>query len=333
MKILLASSIDPDAVRRLCVDHEVVCAFGASEPELIDAIVGADVLVFRSGVTITRAVLDAASALSLILRAGSGFENIDLEAVRERGIRFIRIPGPGANAVAELSFALMLALARDLLWADSSWRAGQWVKPLAHGRLLTGRVLGVVGAGNIGMRVGEMGASWGMRVLGCVEDMDAATADELVRRGIEPTDLSTVLGESDFVSVHVPLQSSTRNLIDATALASMKQGSYLVSLARGGVVDEVALRHHLERGHLAGAGLDVHAVEGDGHVPALADLPNVILTPHIGASTVDSQRQIGRIIAECIHQAAEDPPRLIPCSEDFSVVGASGSVTRPIGMS
>lgn len=328
MRILLASSIDPDTIGRLSVDHEVVCAFDASEAELIDAIVGADVLVFRSGVTITRAVLDACPALSLILRAGSGFENIDLDAVRERGIRFVRIPGPGANAVAELSFALMLALARDLFWADSSWRAGRWVKPQARGRLLTGRVLGIVGAGNIGTRVGEMGAAWGMRVLGCVEDMDAATADDLAHRGIEPTDLSTVLGASDFVSVHVPLQRSTRNLIDATALASMKRGSYLVSLARGGVVDEVALRHSLECGHLAGAGLDVHAVEGDGHVPVLADLPNVILTPHIGASTVDSQRQIGRIVVECIHQASEDPPQLTPCSEDFSVVGASGSVTR-----
>jgi phosphoglycerate dehydrogenase-like enzyme len=327
MNVLLASSIDPDTIARLSIDHDVVCAFDASGAELIDAIVAADVLVFRSGVTITRAVLDAAPDLSLIVRAGSGFENIDLDAVRERGIRFVRVPGPGANAVAELSFALMLALARDLLWADRSWRAGRWVKSQARGRLLTGRVLGIVGAGNIGMRVGEMGAAWGMRVLGCVEDMDAATADELAHRGIEPTDLSSVLAAADFVSVHVPLQRSTRNLIDATALASMKRGSYLVSLARGGVVDEVALRQALERGHLAGAGLDVHAVEGDGNVPALADMPNVILTPHIGASTVDSQRQIGRIVAECIQQASEDPPPLTPCSEDFSVVDTPGAVT------
>ena len=193
-----------------------------------------------------------------------------------------------------------------------------------RGRLLTGRVLGVVGAGNIGARVGEMGAAWGMRVVGCVEDLDPDTRDDLARRGMEATDLTTVLQESDFVSVHVPLQDSTRHLIDAAALATMKPGSYLVSLARGGVVDEVALRAALESGHLAGAGLDVHAVERDGHVPALADLPNVILTPHIGASTVDSQRQIGRIIVECIDDALADPPRLIPCSEDFSVIGTSG---------
>lgn len=334
MRILLASSIDPDTVAALSAEHEVICAFDAAEPALIDAIAGCDVLVFRSGVTITRTVLDAAPTLSLVLRAGSGFENIDLDAVRRRGIRFVRIPGPGANAVAELCFTLLLALARDLLWADSAWRAGRWVKQEARGRLLTGRVLGVVGAGNIGARVGEMGAAWGMRVVGCVEDLDPATNDDLARRGMEATDLTTVLREADFVSVHVPLQDSTRHLIDAAALATMRPGSYLVSLARGGVVDEVALRDALESGHLAGAGLDVHAVEGDGLVPALADLPNVILTPHIGASTVDSQRQIGRIVVECIDDAVANPPRLIPCSEDFSVIGTSGRlVSRSKGMS
>jgi D-3-phosphoglycerate dehydrogenase / 2-oxoglutarate reductase len=326
VRILLASPIDPDTVAALSAEHEIIHAYGATESTLIDAIDGCDVLVFRSGVTITRAVLDAAPTLSLILRAGSGFDNIDLDAVRRRGIRFVRIPGPGANAVAELCFTLLLALARDLLWADSAWRAGRWVKAEARGRLLTGRVLGVVGAGNIGARVGEMGAAWGMRVLGCVENLDPATTEELARRGVEAADLTTVLREADFVSVHVPLQDSTRHLIDADALATMKPGSYLVSLARGGVVDEGALRDALEAGHLAGAGLDVHAVEGDGHVPALSDLPSVILTPHIGACTVDSQRQIGRIVAECIDDALADPPRLIPCSEDFSVIGTSGRI-------
>ena len=323
MRILCASSIDPSTVAALSIDHEVVTAFGASEPVLTEVIAGCDVLVFRSGVTITASVLDAAPTLSLILRAGSGFENIDLDVVRRRGIRFVRIPGPGANAVAELSFAMMLALARNLFWADRSWRAGQWVKEQAEGRLLTGRVLGVVGAGNIGARVGEMGAAWGMRVLGCVENLDQTLAGDLASRGIEAADMQTVLREADFVSVHVPLQDSTRHLIDASALKSMKPGGYLVSLARGGVVDELALRDALETGHLAGAGLDVHAVEGEGRIPLLAGLSNVVLTPHIGASTVDSQREIGRVIVDCIAQAVLDPPKLVPHSEDFFVVDGS----------
>lgn len=331
MRILFASSVDPETIEALAVDHDVITAFGAGEHELVDAIAGCDVLVFRSGVCITRAVLEAAPSLSLILRAGSGFDNIDLAQVRRRGIRFVRIPGPGAKAVAELGFAMMLALARDLFWADGSWRAGRWVKARAEGRLLTGRVLGVVGAGNIGARVGELGAAWGMRVLGSVERPGPAVVGALAQRGIEVTDNARVLGEADFVSVNVPLQDSTRHLIDAAALASMKRGSYLVSLARGGVVDELALRDALVAGHLAGAGLDVHAVEVDGHVPLLADLPNVILTPHIGASTVDSQREIGSILMECIRQAVEDPPRLIPGLEDFRVIGATDHPAQTYG--
>jgi D-3-phosphoglycerate dehydrogenase len=248
--------------------------------------------------------------------------------VRRRGIRFIRIPGPGAKAVAELSFAMMLALARDLFWADSSWRAGRWVKSQARGRLLTGRVLGIVGAGNIGSRVGELGAAWGMTVLGCVEHPGPGVEAALARRGVQLVGMPEVLSRSDFVSVHVPLQESTRSLIDADAMASMKRGSYLVTLARGGVVDEVALRQALESGHLAGAGLDVHAVEGDGNVSPLAGFPNVILTPHIGASTVDSQREIGAILIACIQQAIDDPPRLAPGVEDFSVIGAHHDETH-----
>ncbi len=322
MKILLASSIAPEAIDRLRSRHEVVSAFGAPEPDLVEAIEGCHALVFRSGVEITAPVLEAGTSLRLVIRAGSGYDNIDLAPVVERGIRFIRVPGPGAKAVAELAFAHMLALARDLFWADREWRAGNWVKSAARGRLLTGRTLGVVGAGNIGTRVGSMGAAWGMRVLGCVEHPTQAAAERLAGRGIELSDLDRVLEESDFVSVHTPLHESTRNLIDAAALARMKQGSYLVTLARGGVVDEEALREALVSGRLAGAALDVHSREGNGKISHLADLPNVILTPHIGASTIDSQAEIGEIIVACIEDAATTPPELVAGREDFVVVGA-----------
>ncbi len=322
MKVLLASSIDPGTVARLREAHEVVTAFGAPEAELIAAVEGCQALVFRSGVEITAGVLDAATDLTVIVRAGSGYDNIDLEPVRRRGIRFIRVPGPGAKAVAELAFAQMLALARNLFWADREWRAGNWVKTMANGRLLTGKTLGVVGAGNIGSRVGAMGAAWGMRALGCVEHPTETAARRLAERGIELTDLDRILAEADFVSIHTPLQASTRNLIGADALGKMKPGSYLVTLARGGVVDEGALRAALESGHLAGAALDVHEREGNGNVSPLAGLPNVILTPHIGASTSDSQAEIGQIILECIQDAVTRPPDLVPGVEDFVVIGA-----------
>src|SRR5262249_40888431 len=196
-----------------------------------------------------------------------------------------RIPGPGAQAVAELAFALMLTLARNVLRADRLLRQGRFAKSEMTGYLLRGKILGVVGAGNIGSRGGQLGGAWGVRVPGCPESGGRKEVDRLAALGIRRTSLDEVLRRSDFVSVHVPLQASTRNLIDADALARMKRGAFLVNLARGGVVDERALHHALATGHLAGAGLDVHEHEGDGLVSPLAGLEQVVLTPHIGPST------------------------------------------------
>jgi phosphoglycerate dehydrogenase-like enzyme len=297
VKILLASKIDPDAVRTLGESHEVVCAFGAGEDELREKITGCEVLVFRSGVQITARVLEAgAPTLHLLLRAGSGVDNIDLDSVAEQGVRLERIPGPGAEAVAELAFALMLVLARQVRRADHLLREGVWAKNDLTGYLLRRKTLGVVGAGNIGARVGALGAAWGMRVLGCVEVASAVEAARLQAHGIDLVSFEAVLSEADFVSIHVPLMGSTRNLLDAAAIGRMKKGAYLVNLARGGVVDEEAVKEALASGHLAGAGFDVHAREGAEFDSPLLEFDNVVLTPHIGAATHDSQREIGEII-------------------------------------
>jgi phosphoglycerate dehydrogenase-like enzyme len=194
----------------------------------------------------------------------------------------------------------MLVLARNVLRADRLMRQGRFAKPEMTGYLLHGKTLGVVGAGNIGSRVGRMGVAGGMQVLGCTENGGAKEAERLAGLGIRRTSLDEVLRRSDFVSVHVPLQASTRNLIGAEALARMQRGAFLMNLARGGVVDERALHEALISGHLAGAGLDVHEREGDGCVSPLAGLDNVVLTPHIGASTHDSQREIGELIVRSI---------------------------------
>lgn len=296
MKILLASSIHSDAINRLKEKHDVVSAFGAKEDALKSLIVDRDVLVFRSGVQISAPVMAAAPNLKLLLRAGSGVDNIDLDYVNAHNLELIRIPGPGAKAVAELSFAFMLALARNLLVADQKTRQGVWAKHELTGYLLTGKTLGIIGAGNIGSRTGQLGAAWGMNVLGCVEAPTQEIAENLAAKGIRLASFEEVLSHSDFISIHVPLQDSTRNLIDAAALALVKPSAYLVNLARGGVVDEQALYEALVAGRLAGAALDVHAREGNGQISPLAALPNVILTPHIGAGTYDSQREIGEII-------------------------------------
>ncbi len=298
MNILIASSIDPDAIARLERDHDVICAFGAGEQELQSLIRDRDAVIFRSGVTISADVMRCAPNLKLLVRAGSGIDNLDVDYVLQHDLTLVRIPEPGARAVAELTFGLMLALARSILRADELWRGGHWAKNELTGFLLRDKVLGIVGAGSIGSEVGKLGIAWGMQAIGCVEQSAAPATGRVRRDGIRLTTFDEVVASADFLCIHVPLQPSTRNLIDAAVMGRMKPGSFLLNLARGGVVDENALRDALVSSRLSGAALDVHAAEGNGRISPLADLPNVVLTPHIGATTVDTQREIGaRIIA------------------------------------
>ena len=302
MRILLASSIDPAAIESLEADHDVVCAFNAPEDRLAELVRDRDVLVFRSGVTVSAQVLEEARHLKLLLRAGSGLDNVDLTATERLGMQIVRVPGSSAQPVAELTFALLLSLVRKVTLADSLLRRGHWPKAQLGGPLLAGRTIGIVGAGRIGSRVGEMATAWGMRALGCVDRPSPAIAESLSARGIEMTDLETVLGQSDFLSLHVPLDEKTHHFIDADVLARVKPGSFLVNMARGGVVDEKALHAELtaDDGRLLGAALDVHESEGEGVISPLAELPNVVLTPHIGAMAWDAQRLIGERLLELL---------------------------------
>lgn len=304
MRILIISPIDPGAIATLRERHDVDCAFNADAETLRERIRGREVVVLRSGVRLTAEAMAQAPELRLVLRAGSGTDNIDLGYLAERGIRLERIPQPGARAVAELAFALMLALARGIRQGDAALRQGHWAKYEIQGRLLENKTLGIIGAGNIGRQVGRLGAAFGMRPLGSVEHPSPAVAAALAAEGIALVDGDTLLAESDFLSLHVPLQASTRNLVDEAFLARVKPGAFLVNLARGGVVDEEALARALAAGdRLQGAALDVHAREGEGLCSPLAELPNVILTPHIGATTVDTQREIGRRIVALVDAA------------------------------
>lgn len=297
MKILIASSVCPTAIERLREQHDVLCAFGAKEAVLKSLIEDREILVCRSGVRITAEVLKCAPELKLVVRAGSGTDNVDVNYLDEREIPFVRIAEPGAQAVAEMSFTLMLALARNLLQADCLTRKGRWAKEELIGCSLAGKVLGIVGAGNIGTRVGELGAAWGMRPMGCVEAPTPAIRAELRARGIQLATFDEVISRADFLTIHVPLSDSTRKLIGADALSRLKPGAFLINLARGGVVDEMALYEELTEGtRLRGAALDVHEAEGEGQISPLATLPNVILTPHIGAMTRDAQSEIGQRI-------------------------------------
>src|SRR5919108_6186458 len=184
MKILIISPIDRGAVAVLQREHDVVSAIGLDDAATREAIRDREVLIFRSGVAVSADLMACAPELKLLVRGGSGFDNVDMDYVTANGIEFVRVPEPGARAVAELTFALMLGLARSLVRADASWRQGRWLKHELPGYLLRGKVLGVVGAGSIGLTVGELGAAWGMEVLGCVAHPSAAAELALRRHGI-----------------------------------------------------------------------------------------------------------------------------------------------------
>ena len=301
MKILLASSIDPAAIEALERDHDVVRAINAPEDELAELVRDREAIVFRSGVMISAKVLEQGPNLSVLVRAGSGLDNIDLAAATRLGVQVVRVPGSSAQPVAEMTFALLLGVARKVVAADRLLREGHWPKAQLGGPLLTGKTIGVVGAGRIGSRVGEMASAWGMRAIGCVDRPSPAVADALRARGIELTDFDTVVAEADFLCLHIPLDETTRHLIGADVLRRVKPGSFLVNMARGGVVVETALHAALTGGgRLVGAALDVHEAEGEGTVSPLAELPNVVLTPHIGAMALDAQRLIGERVVELL---------------------------------
>lgn len=301
MNILIASSIDPETIDKLKNEHQLICAFNETFERLQSVIQDRELIIFRSGVSITADLMECAPNLKWLIRAGSGLDNLDVEYVRRRGLKLARIPGPGAKAVSEMSFAFMLALSRRLFEADHSMREGRWAKTEMVGSLLRDKVLGIVGVGNIGSQVAALGVAWGMQVVGCVEFPTPERVEKMSQRGIQLTDFEEVISTADYVTIHVPLKDSTRYMFDAGALSQMKPGSYLINLARGGVVDEQALFKVLSDGDtLRGVALDVHEQEGEGKLSPLAGLPNVILTPHIGAMVSGTQRLIGLRIQELV---------------------------------
>jgi D-3-phosphoglycerate dehydrogenase len=301
MKILIASSICPEALAQLRNEHDVFCAVNAPEQKLCAAVSDREVVVFRSGVQINQQVMSCAPNLKLLIRAGSGLDNLDLEYSQQREIQLVRIPEPGAQAVAELAFGMMINLAREIRINDSELRQGRWNKQKTTGYVLRNKVLGIIGAGNIGSRVGQMGIAWGMQAIGCVENPTPENESRLIQKGIQLSQFEDVIRNADFLTIHVPKTESTLNLVNAEVLSWMKPTSFLINMARGGIVDEQALFHALQNGQgPSGAALDVHQEEGEGKISPLAALPNVVLTPHIGAATVDTMREIGQRVMETV---------------------------------
>jgi D-3-phosphoglycerate dehydrogenase len=269
-----------------------------SEAELFDMIGDFDGLAIRSATRVTAEMLEHTTRLKVVGRAGIGVDNVDVPGCTRRGIIVMNTPLGNAITTAEHAMAMMLSLARHIPQANSSTRAGKWEKSRFMGMELTGKLLGLIGAGNIGSIVAQKAIGYGLRVQAYDPFLTEDRADKM---GVVKVDLETLLTNSDIVSLHVPKTPETSNIIDATALNKMKKDSLLVNCARGGLVDELALYAALENGHLKGAALDVYAVEPAKENP-LFELDNVICTPHLGASTIEAQEKVAIQVAEQISE-------------------------------
>jgi len=269
--------------------------------ELLKNIADYDALIVRGQTRVTAAVIEAASKLKVIGRAGVGVDNIDLEAAKKHKIAVVNAPTSTTVAVAELSFGLLLAVAREIPRADATMKQGQWSKKEFEGVELSGRILGIIGYGRIGMEVGKRAAAFGMNVI--VYDPNVSE-DELSHSEAEPVSIQDLFAWSDFISLHLPLNIQTRDLIGPLAFSQMKDGVRIVCAARGGIIDESALLNALNSGKVAGAALDVFEKEPPG-LTELISHPRVIATPHIGAQTAEAQSRASEDIANEVLSALQ----------------------------
>lgn len=299
-RILVADGMPDDALTRLRQEADVVEGG-------LEAAAEVDALIVRGRSHVTDAVLASGRPrLRVVGRAGVGVDNINLEAARRLGIVVVHSPLAATISVAEHALALMFALARRLPAADAGLRRGEWSKGEFEGHELFGKTLALVGFGRIGRALGQRCAALGMRLLA----FDPLLSPEAIRQaGAAPVDLATLLGEADYISLHVPLETGTRHLIGAAELARLHPGARLINTSRGGIVDEIALLHALEDGRLAGAALDVFETEPPG-LSALIAHPAVVVTPHIAAQTAEAQaRASADIAAEVLAALRGDPLR------------------------
>jgi D-3-phosphoglycerate dehydrogenase len=274
--------------------YSVVSVDDSAGEDFATALETAQALIVRSATTVSRDLISRAPELRAIGRAGVGVDNVDIEAATERGVAVFNAPGGNTLAAAELTLGLMLSVARKIPEADASLRSGRWDRAAFKGVELAGKTLGLIGAGRIGGEVAIRCRAFGMAVVVYDPYLTADRADEL---GVELVDLATVLARADFISIHVPLNDETRGIVGEETLAKMKRTAYLVNASRGGVVDEPALAAALREGAIAGAALDVYETEPLDTDSPLRDVPNLVLTPHLGASTAEAQEGVATEVA------------------------------------
>jgi D-3-phosphoglycerate dehydrogenase len=343
-KVLISDALSPAAVQ-IFKDRGVEVEFQpklGSDKEKLSALIGGfEGLAIRSATKVTPAILEKAKSLRVIGRAGIGVDNVDLPAATAKGIIVMNTPFGNSITTAEHAITLMLALARQIPQADFSTHAGKWEKNRFMGVEITSKTLGIIGCGNIGAIVANRAIGLRMKVIAYDPFLSPERARDL---GVEKVALDELFHRADFITLHTPLTEKTRNIIDANALASMKKGVRVINCARGGLVDEEALRAALDRGHVAGAAFDVFTEEPATH-NVLFGHPNVVCTPHLGAATSEAQENVALQIAEQMSDyllrgaisnavnfpsiTAEEAPRLRPFIELAEKLGSfAGQLTE-----
>ena len=326
-RVLISDSLSDQAVavfRDRGIDVDFQPQLGPDKEKLQEIIGNYDGLAIRSATKVTPKIIAAAERLKVVGRAGIGVDNVDIPAATAKGIIVMNTPFGNSITTAEHALALLFAVARQIPAADRSTQAGKWEKSGFMGVEITGKTLGVIGCGNIGSVVAQRAQGLAMRVIAFDPFLSEERAVEL---GVEKVDFATLCRRADFLTLHTPLTDKTRNIIDAAAIAAMKDGVRIVNCARGGLVDEAALRAALDSGKVAGAGIDVF-VDEPAKENILFGAPNVVCTPHLGAATSEAQENVALQIAEQMADylldgavrnalnmpsiSAEEAPRLTP---------------------
>ena len=301
MKVLATDPLDEVGLEMLKRAGVEVHYKPGISPEELKAVIGQyDALIVRGRTKLWRDVLEAgARRLRAICRAGVGLDNIDLRAAEELGIAVFNTPEASTEAVAELTVALMLSLARAIPRADGALKEGRWLKRELMGWELAGRTLGIIGFGRIGQRVAEICSALKMRILAYRRTRPPGLEEVLRRTGARMVPLEELIRSSDIITIHVPLTPQTRHMIGEREISMMKNGAIIINTSRGGVIDEEALLKALKNGKLAAAALDVFEEEPPKGISLeLARLPNVVATPHIGGQTKEAQKKASEMAAK-----------------------------------
>lgn len=335
-KVLVSDKLSPEGIEIIKdAGFEVDCKYNLSPEELKDIISNYQAIIIRSGTQLTSDIISTAKNLKFIARAGVGVDNVDIKAATKSGIIVMNAPGGNTISTCEQAFALLLAAARNITFAHNSLKEKKWERSKFKGTELYRKKLGIVGLGRIGKEMAKRALAFGMEIL----VYDPFLQEEMAKRlGVEPVSLKELLGISDFITIHTPLTESTKNLIADKEFDLMKKNSFIINCARGGVINEEALAKALDNKKIAGAALDVYSKEPPFELDSLFKTENLILTPHLGASTQEAQVNVaieaanslkdallGKSISNAINYAQLEPEIYKAMQPYFSLANKMGS--------